>query len=1149
MAELARREPTRALGQLLSLAELAELPDAVRLACEQPLSVVGSIDLRWRTGLSEAGEHTCQHQFMAFAGDRSWRVNGPDYREARPPRADVAIDGHVIDGELLVGTSAVRKLEAADLAAAGAWFPEGNVDRLDPVTGNPAGRGPAALIGGKIYRFENDAVIEQVIVRLEAADREAGAAQVYKPEHGFRWLEADGGAGVGNEDPAVAAAPLMKDNVQVLFIRIDFSDKTGAPVSQGDLETSLGAVDGHIQNYSYNSASVSSTVSSQLYRMPSPSTTYTNSSNGSALLMTAARNAAAANYNLSDYDIVGVYFTKLTGSDFNYAGLASIGGGDHWINGLTTDSSRVSVIVHEFGHNYGLYHANYWDPGQQIGGTYTGASLEYGDIFDRMGSGSDPATGFFNPYATSRLEWLPQGKIAEPTADATYRIHRFDAATAVSNPLLALRVPMGGNEYWWVGHRKLFPGIANSAYVVAEGIYQNRPNLIDMTPGSQSPDDRIDAGLPVGSEYYVAAKGVRFRTIASGGTAPNEWIDVRVEFDTRISLAETALEVDEQAGSAVMTLRRSFGSDGIATVNYATADGTATAGSDYYGVSGTVSWADGDMADKQVLVPIRPDVIDDGGEYFTFTLSGAVGGTLVASQSVATVTLRDAGQRLTAFTATFFNTTVDAIAPLADGRVLIGGVLDDGITGNIARLNADGSEDAGFLKGSGFNGRVSALVVQDDGKILVGGEFTSYGGTPCNRLVRLHADGTVDSDFLAAMDTGADAPVRAIAVESTGKILVGGEFANFSGGSMEGLVRLTSAGARDIGSPLTLPFEVSWNTRIKALIAQDDGKIMAVGSFYADPGATGFRSGIARLNSNGSRDTSFDPDAGLHGVGQTNSLRTGEAIVRQADGKYLVGGFFTAYDENPVSHLVRVHANGAYDHTFVSPVFDSAVYTLLLQDSGAVVVGGIFSSRLERLLASGGVDPLFFKGSGPSSNIFSLAGGDAGAIWVGGNFFNYGGTSVRPVVKIAGGVSAYDLWVAGNFTASQIASGDSHPAADPDGDGINNLAEMALGTSPVVFDSNNPFAPQAGSSGLVTSGLADYFQATFARSGSNPGVWLTAQFSSDLGSWQPADPVPGPNAIYDIVEDSPTRFTVRDKTPAGDGTKTRFMRFLVQQPH
>jgi hypothetical protein len=569
LALLARQQPDRAASRVMSLAELAELPDEVREFCEKPISGIGSTDLQWLAGNSAEAEISCSHRSIAHLDGQFWRVNGSSYQEAQAPRANVPIDGYLIDGELLASHEPVRRLDAANLAAAKKSYPIGNPDQLDPVTGNPVSAEHAALIGGKIYQFENAGIIDHVITTLTAAERRAEVAKTHTPDHGFRWLQADGGT-YDPQNPPVEPTPFLTNQVDVLFIRVGFTDINPAVATKTELETALAATNTSIQNYSYGAASITGTVSNSVYSLGN-STTYSNNANGSQNLLTAARNAASANYVLSNYDVVAVYFPALSGPDFGYAGLASVGGSDHWINGLTNQTSLISVLVHEFGHNYGLFHANYWDPARQIAGSYedpAASSLEYGDIFDRMGSGSTVSSGYFNPFATTRLNWLPAGKTAQPTADGTYRIYRFDSPTALNNPLLALRVPMGGSEYWWVGLRRLYPSIATSAYVVAEGLYPSHSNLIDMTPGSQTPEsnDRADAPLPLNGTYYSATHGVRFRTLASGGTAPNEWIDVQVEFDSRLQFASTALQIDENSGSAVLTLSRSNGSAGTESI-------------------------------------------------------------------------------------------------------------------------------------------------------------------------------------------------------------------------------------------------------------------------------------------------------------------------------------------------------------------------------------------------------------------------------------------------------------------------------------------------------------------------------------------------------------------------------------------------------
>ena len=139
----------------------------------------------------------------------------------------------------------------------------------------------------------------------------------------------------------------------------------------------------------------------------------------------------------------------------------------------------------------------------------------------------------------------------------------------------------------------------------------------------------------------------------------------------------------------------------------------------------------------------------------------------------------------------------------ADGKILVGGdftTLGGGGTGTttrnyLGRLNADGSSTTSFDPGAGGNSPVvvGALAVQADGKILVGGKFTRLGGgtgtTTRNYLGRLNADGSLDTGF----DPGANDSVRALAVQADGKILVGGHFTLLGGGGF-------GTTARDPGS-------------------------------------------------------------------------------------------------------------------------------------------------------------------------------------------------------------------------------------------------------------------------------------------------------------------------------------------------------------
>jgi uncharacterized delta-60 repeat protein len=137
------------------------------------------------------------------------------------------------------------------------------------------------------------------------------------------------------------------------------------------------------------------------------------------------------------------------------------------------------------------------------------------------------------------------------------------------------------------------------------------------------------------------------------------------------------------------------------------------------------------------------------------------------------------------------NGTVNAVALTRDGKVLVAGAFSmmNGLPrGRIARLNNDGSVDAGFDGGIGPNGSVSAIAVQKDGKVLIGGVFQFINGIARNHVARLNPDGTVDPSFDPGL--GADNTISAIALSRSGKIFVGGSFRQFNGLARDRVARL-----------------------------------------------------------------------------------------------------------------------------------------------------------------------------------------------------------------------------------------------------------------------------------------------------------------------------------------------------------------------
>jgi uncharacterized delta-60 repeat protein len=265
-----------------------------------------------------------------------------------------------------------------------------------------------------------------------------------------------------------------------------------------------------------------------------------------------------------------------------------------------------------------------------------------------------------------------------------------------------------------------------------------------------------------------------------------------------------------------------------------------------------------------------------------------------------------------------FGALVYALAPQPDGKTLVAGNFTS-VYGtprsNIARLNADGTLDASFDPRP--NGTIYTVAVQADGKVLIGGQFTSLqpngaSSTSCQHIARLHADGTVDLAFRPRVNDR----INSIALQADGKILVGGPFTTLQPTGATGplsryfVARLESDGTQD-DSFLPTP-----NFTVHSLLVQEDGGVL-IGGQFETLRSTGSdtlfpRQGIARLTAGGMVDPDFDP----------NPKGTVFSMAVQADGRILLGGLFSSIQPNRTglassrSNLARVNADGTLDIAF-----------------------------------------------------------------------------------------------------------------------------------------------------------------------------------------------------------------------------------------
>ncbi len=349
-----------------------------------------------------------------------------------------------------------------------------------------------------------------------------------------------------------------------------------------------------------------------------------------------------------------------------------------------------------------------------------------------------------------------------------------------------------------------------------------------------------------------------------------------------------------------------------------------------------------------------------------------------------------------------------------DGKILVGGPFSSyhgTLTSGICRINPDGSLDNSF-KGDAFE--VKCMALQPDGKILIGGDFAMYNGVARYRFARINPNGTLDNTFdMEGVTIRSGVPaVYCIALQPDGKIIIGGSFDEYNGETRYNIARLYPDGSLDTS------FNAKTGGSVHAIAIRNDGKIYAGGAFSSFNGAS-IGWGVTRLNADGSLDEAFNSGSGLWASrGMTN-----DAVVRafaiQPDGKVVIAGYFHAYNGIYKSGIIRINPDGALDQTFtgvgVSDMGGESVNHVSVQADGKIIISGGFSSyrgtgrggicfiNPDGTLDNAFVPKAITRATGPfASSISAHAVQADGKIIVVGEFGGYDGVSRNRIVRILG---------------------------------------------------------------------------------------------------------------------------------------------------
>jgi uncharacterized delta-60 repeat protein len=284
--------------------------------------------------------------------------------------------------------------------------------------------------------------------------------------------------------------------------------------------------------------------------------------------------------------------------------------------------------------------------------------------------------------------------------------------------------------------------------------------------------------------------------------------------------------------------------------------------------------------------------------------------------------------------------------------------------------------DTTFNIGSGADAGINELIIQPDDKVIVAGMFVDFNGTAAGRIIRLLPDGEIDSTWITSSG-GADFDIRGMALQSDGKVLIGGIFGSYDSVTANRLVRLDSVG--NIDSAFVVG--AGPNNEVQG-ITVNTNRVVIRGFFNEYQGAP--VPSFAVLQMNGALDTSFIlPIESFISVSDFHIL---------ANDQLYLGGSFITYNGQTVNRIVRLHPDGSIDTTFNTGTgFNAMVRRLLVQDNGDILVAGTFNtyngasvSRLIRLRPNGDRDTSF------NAVVPSLATLDALAIDTAGNIYMSG---------------------------------------------------------------------------------------------------------------------------------------------------------------
>ena len=576
------------------------------------------------------------------------------------------------------------------------------------------------------------------------------------------------------------------------------------------------------------------------------------------------------------------------------------------------------------------------------------------------------------------------------------------------------------------------------------------------------------------------------------GAIPSATLTIQND-DTSVEIEVTNPFTVNEGATRLVRVRRNGIITSAFTVDFETSDGTAVAPTDYQSTNGVLVFGAG-VIERSFDVVANANSVASGDKTVNLRVFNPTAGVNLGANDTAVLTILD-DEVIVEFAKPSFSflESVQNVATnvfveirrLGSTQTVVQVDLQltavpnafDGIDLNTFTTNVT-------IPAGATNVFVPVQLLEDSPPLVEADELVlmqlmnitggTLGAIPTAglRIVDDERIGSIDSEFAVA--PGADKDVNAVALYPVGSVhfgksIVVGDFQNMNETSRIRVARLNADGSLDP----SFAFGLNPNNLVSAVEILTDDRVLIGGGFTAINGVA--QSRFARLTTNGLLDTSFN----------TGTAITGAAVLDiepQSDGKFLIGGAFSAYDGNPAGNFARVNADGSYDNTFnTSPGADSTVYVLeVVEATGDVYLGGLFNSinglaqaRVARLNSSGVPNGAFGPVLGGASREIRGIVANTNTVLIAGAFNGIGAQSRANIARLFANGTPDPSFASGASTDSTIRS----IAVDPFNrviiagafDFVNSFARSGIARLTATGGMDSQFDPGFGFDGEVRS--------------------------------------------------------------------------------